>query len=1756
MNNSTLPLLLRTFAPNHEKFNDNGPHLEADRNDPAPSYFQQAREATYEAYTKARSATADAHYYERAAELTLEAHKSFWNYMQPPVPQYRTDQDVLIDMSILPQVYRDMVILSSTPDDDDQHDTAGKRLDNYVTKHITNAKDWIKKAPYNYITQCQTIQDPKLIRACLRASLWLSDYLGTYHQETPWPDSGHGAFGDDAQHFELFKTLNNPPIRKAYISFVNSPWLSWRNLITTVKLCAASAAAIASSYAARKYAIPHYKRQQHAELLAQSTAYREAFRKYQPPNQKTAPTPDKLGSTHPLEATKRNTIYNSVTKFLKANDFSFYEVHKGHHTGPGYQTVNGPSDLTKKITEPPIDILRPDYGRHYMCDPAFGDSQVVVLSLCDWFVDLQEVMSFGKPIAIITKECYKLSYKTDEVSMKAGLDNKFQFDVLGGGQYHHHLHRFDRDYISGPLENPLSSISMIGHPNYVPDEHRQSNIFSVERFPCGGADMVVFLTPVSNAVGVEKPDLEPTYQFSYKIGGTSLNLQVAQELLYDEFTDTSQLKDILYYQVPNSDQSGSIEFSHVNVVNAVSDSHELTIGNVGQMHNAMQDRDAFVFKFFSKDIRPHLETLYHRRYIPATRTTKRHHDLAPVDIPPPPIPIQRQHPYWYALAHPIKTIKHHVNEWINRPSNTNDVWLDFGWPTGRVSGLGQTPAPPTTQPSGSVGQPHLPHGTSANGAPSPAPQNQPNGPVAAQNPANSTISPTVGSNAPTNISTTTTTTGNATTTTTNASPGTLIIPSLNAQPTTTAPLPPPTMNLPQLPLPPLTSTLPAQNTAQRPTRPAAPAIPLPPLPPQPTPVPTNQAPLAPPNNGQTNATTTPQPAQLPAPTTVIALPGQTPSAPINVAPITIAPVTRNFGINSHVATPWVPTLDAHGIPIHTPLPTYLPQIAPNAPITFTGDNLIPKRELYVPSNMTFLPHFDRPPGASPEQEGKLHTEANTGLTTKRQEKQAADQYDIDMTEQDPINHLIEEGTPLGVAIGPQVMKMPDITYNSKSNSSSHNAFLDRITLINEDPGTKAWVTERMPIFITVTAMLDILFADIHLEPLTPEELRDHHFTTAQQQRRFADYEDSVTFQDKWKCGTSFVKGEASVAKPAPNARNISAVASRSIVELSLYAVPMKDALATNCTGYLFANNNTQTGQHVMQMSQFMGFDGKVEEEDQSGFDGHQNIFTFYVETYPYSITFNKQQFKQILKLMFKIRKLGFNFAHNAKYLPGYTRMSGDAVTSLHNSEVSLIMTALSRFYDSPDKYDKVIDLSGYSTQQMWDIVSLAMGGGDDVNSYNAVPGSTEKFMEHMGLKLKTIAYPATARTSILGAVAPCPDGSPTMHNQLIRTLGKFHLGSNNSKFRKNQQLANRALGLAGVNIGSNPPLVKALRNIMKITNANIKRPTYDDSLPYNSRFGRYHSSDPFTDSNDVADESMEVTDTLNDMAQATSIKHLQQMADFSPDPQSTYTPAAAQEKLDITVATTQPVRDPGCAPIWKHLTLEEQRMASKDITGDVAFQMVQQIGRRKKLRYIVDLTPGPEVLARYLTPRVPIQYVCVHYNTADFDRANELAKLELFSVPVPRYDASDPASIKKFHDRMVANKVLLDEVLFIIDPPFSDFRAKTIDYERMVTKIANIFGHFGFRKDPHKPHHPKTNPGIIPQSPMLIHLPRKYDNTGVKRSTSLHLVDTPMYNYLWYTTVPNLTPVKITVEATRRSVNQKDFTKLMTDVKQKRSLSQ
>lgn len=402
--------------------------------------------------------------------MTLDAMNDARELMFPPTKTFVDEHGQELDLSILPKTYRDLIEQSATPADPDDALSAGERLDNFVTRKYTDARNWIKMAPYNYITQCQSLRDPRLIRACLRASLWASNHLGTYHQETAWPDPGQGAFGDDAQTFENFRALQNPPPYKAKITFSELPYLCLTNLKYIARISSYIASIAAASYAARQYAIPYYKRQQHKANLDRSNKLRSTFRKYQAPNLRTTPTNDKLGSTHPLEATNRNIIYNSVDRFLTANGIIFFELHQGHHQGPGYQDVHVASDLTKKITELPFELYRPHMGKHYSCDPDFGLCDVILLSLCDWFVDLQEILAYGKPVVIITKECYKLTYRNSEVSMKAGHNDLFHFDVLGGGQYSHHLHRFDRDYISGPLENPLSSPLFLGHYNYIPDQ--------------------------------------------------------------------------------------------------------------------------------------------------------------------------------------------------------------------------------------------------------------------------------------------------------------------------------------------------------------------------------------------------------------------------------------------------------------------------------------------------------------------------------------------------------------------------------------------------------------------------------------------------------------------------------------------------------------------------------------------------------------------------------------------------------------------------------------------------------------------------------------------------------------------------------------------------------------------------------------------------------------------------------------------------------------------------------------------------------------------------------------------------------------------------------------------------------------------------------------------------------------------------------------------------------------------------------------
>lgn len=201
----------------------------------------------------------------------------------------------------------------------------------------------------------------------------------------------------------------------------------------------------------------------------------------------TNPTiPNTQYTTHPIAAGVRSHNRRTIIDFLNQSNLKIFELHSGYHKQLScYQGIYAPADLNKTPTFEPVFLLGTDMSPDYLDMAAFHDADILLLSDADWYIDLPQLCSYGKALAILTKDTSQLCGQHGEIHFSPTLNNEFHYDVLGGGRYQHKSHKFDCDHFVTEYDNGLN------------DTTRQM-VHTIDRFPLCGNDLFVTMTPLPN----------------------------------------------------------------------------------------------------------------------------------------------------------------------------------------------------------------------------------------------------------------------------------------------------------------------------------------------------------------------------------------------------------------------------------------------------------------------------------------------------------------------------------------------------------------------------------------------------------------------------------------------------------------------------------------------------------------------------------------------------------------------------------------------------------------------------------------------------------------------------------------------------------------------------------------------------------------------------------------------------------------------------------------------------------------------------------------------------------------------------------------------------------------------------------------------------------------------------------------------------------------------------------------------------------
>lgn len=205
--------------------------------------------------------------------------------------------------------------------------------------------------------------------------------------------------------------------------------------------------------------------------------------------------------SHPTAAQERTHQRKQLLDHLDSMDLHYYEIHKGKHDVIGFNTFNSPRDLLTEPTAVDHTLFDALVGKYptFWDDPLFWQADVLLLSLCDHYVDMVRLMGTGKTIIILGKRPDWMSYTTpDTITTTLPSSDEKLFVVNGGGRYQHHLYRYDQDHITVPVYNHYryETIRAVAEPvmRYF-DPEPDSVTYNVDRFEAG-EQQYVFLTPL------------------------------------------------------------------------------------------------------------------------------------------------------------------------------------------------------------------------------------------------------------------------------------------------------------------------------------------------------------------------------------------------------------------------------------------------------------------------------------------------------------------------------------------------------------------------------------------------------------------------------------------------------------------------------------------------------------------------------------------------------------------------------------------------------------------------------------------------------------------------------------------------------------------------------------------------------------------------------------------------------------------------------------------------------------------------------------------------------------------------------------------------------------------------------------------------------------------------------------------------------------------------------------------------------------
>ena len=1149
--------------------------------------------------------------------------------------------------------------------------------------------------------------------------------------------------------------------------------------------------------------------------------------------------------SHPTAAQERTHQRKQLLDHLESMDLHYYEIHKGKHDVNGFNTFNSPRDLLTEPTAVDHTLFDALVGKYptFWDDPNFWQADVLLLSLCDHYVDMVRLMGTGKTIIILGKRPDWMSYTTPDTitTTLPGSDEKL-FVVNGGGRYQHHLYRYDQDHITVPVYNHYryETIRAVAEPiaRYF-DPEPDSITYNVDRFEVG-EQQYVFLTPLPHRSFNETLTTDLVMHTS---------LRTLHALLVRRKSDpkdpTQHMEEVLLVSAPGD--AHTYTWPYHAFVEACTKHTTKAMDTTALLSHATNHgmADKVPFSTWFPELYEHRQFIADNFYTAATRYhfaqsritdapySKPYYDkptrvYAPGD---PNAPQPTSGPGGHVAALPsqgalVDDSRSPSESVISMPETTPNFSLfmdldDVGGETQALLGIEPQPAFQLGLADECLDQDDNKQETDRDENSSlllVVDASSDNTPAVCDETPQVTGPGSVATDSPTYVDCN------------NVSTVRMSYEELLAL---ISPTPGHHGLLPS-------NAHPEPGPLQRPDAAENPAVPE-----------TNQL------GDSVNGTTTVE--QLDTHQVVVDEPAQdlaavcdqseNPQAPANDISATS---DDPFGLEEDIIIPLSPKTSGHCENPSEPLtqPANTTTSSPLLPCPFDGLDLTPRNQdpdtagpfairqhnsLPEPHAQTLdgqyvhgirghirgankvrynqevnidnaqrMHYYNQPPQAQPDPSPGQYSVLHNMNTAQHNAVSASVVLKCSHM-QINLGHLPDYGVAVNsnnhmVPIHPVLLDSSHhLNYYVADPNTAIDAQYGRMELVNtETPSSWLKADHLLRTARRVVAAMDF----IDVRQLTVPELGDE-FTESARKRRFMEYLQNMNLLEDPGCrdkAGAFVKAETN-DKQVPLSRNITNPPTHNLMEMSRYTLQAASALKAYTSGYLFQHSNKGVADILVQRSQqFEGLNRVA--TDYSKYDGTQNSLTFTLELMLFNRLF-PDDVNYITSLLAHVKTMAITTGKEFTYTSYYTRQSGSAETSLMNTWVNMLIAVLAVLYRGHD-VEKELPIGAVDPVKVECAFQHVLAGGDDGVAFDVDTRVYKRIVELFCLKIELEEKDTSEPVELLGRYYPQPLLHPGSIYAPNRLLTKISYGPKSAMLTALQMLYHKVLGYYVTDYRSHP----------------------------------------------------------------------------------------------------------------------------------------------------------------------------------------------------------------------------------------------------------------------------------------------------------------------------------------------------------------